>query len=91
MDIGANGGCRIKPWNPSAEMRNNYEGEDMIFTHIVIGKGLENNIPLEIHFLSNSENVPNLVEQAQLYPHWKVEVLTIPDYLAQLKGYISFE
>ena len=91
MNIGAKGGCQLKPWNPSAEIRNNFDGDDVIFTHIVIGKGLENGIPLEIHFLSDEENVPSLVDMAQLYPHWKVEIYSIQDYLVQLKGYISFE
>ena len=77
----------IKPCNPNAEVRDNWDGEIYHFTHIMIAKRGEE----EVHFFAPSEEEAKGLTDFDDLEEWLCNVVDFADYLKKRWGYICLE
>ena len=72
----------LKPWNPMAEVREYFTAkDDIVATHVVIARGKENGVRCEHHYLTNEARAEEVMKVAKLYPHWKVQYVSLTTYV----------
>ena len=82
--------CRviIKPCNPNACVRDNSDGEDSVFTHVLIAIKEQQ----ELHFFCADESeAGHIKELADKDEKWIFKCVTLLEYQTKGHGYIAFE
>ena len=78
----------LKPCNPNACVRDNSDGEDSVFTHVLIAIKAEK----ELHFFcANVAEAGHIKELADKDEKWIFKAVSLLEYQTQGHGYIQFE